>query len=228
MTNPEMGSPMWDAQRDEQDALDSLDDLEVTRVADTLPRDNPLMSAGPTSVLTPANTPMVQQMPPAAQPTTSLHNETTILRRKRTPRRANNDDERTLFRKRQVGVAPRPAVPSRPYDDDAVPVAKAAAPTGVPAGVGVLLLLVIFVLRLAAIALCALVIIAAIPALGYRVSLMPTLDLVTSLLPQQVAGLMVIPTPFGGAWRGDLVVAALTLYGIEWLLTRLRVRLKRG
>lgn len=41
------------------------------------------------------------------------------------------------------------------------------------------------------------------------------------LVPSSVSGLMVIPTPLGGAFRGDFAVMALVLFIVDWACMRL-------
>lgn len=81
--------------------------------------------------------------------------------------------------------------------------------------------------RLAAVCLSLLVVASAVVSSGaYRQVLMRALDLATSLLPRSLAGLYVFQTPLGGAFRGDLVIAALALFVIDWILARLARRLR--
>ena len=61
---------------------------------------------------------------------------------------------------------------------------------------------------------------ALLPA-GPRSLLLPLVELASALVPEAVLGLFVLPTPFGGALRGDFAVVALVLLAAGWALRRL-------
>lgn len=44
---------------------------------------------------------------------------------------------------------------------------------------------------------------------------------ITAFLPEGLRGIAVIPTPFGGAFRGDFALIAVVLFLLDWLFTRL-------
>lgn len=46
------------------------------------------------------------------------------------------------------------------------------------------------------------------------------------LVPEAISGQLVVPTPFGGAFRGDFFLMALGLFIIDWLLCRLSASLR--
>lgn len=45
------------------------------------------------------------------------------------------------------------------------------------------------------------------------------------LLPKVLQGAFVFETPFGGAFRGDLAIAACVLFALDWLCTKVAHRL---
>ena len=135
--------------------------------------------------------------------------------------------------------APASVVPSKPYANNAVPESRidraaAAAPQyaekamKLPGRSTLPLSLLILAIRLVAIALCALVVILAVPMINNRLGLIQASNFVSSFMPSNLNGVLVMPTPFGGAFRGDFALAALLLFVIDWILTRLRQRLKWG
>lgn len=91
--------------------------------------------------------------------------------------------------------------------------------------VRVLLLLLAWVLRLAAIGLAALVVLDAF-TLGNRLAVLQVTTYVTSLLPDALAGVYVLDTPFGGAFRGDFAIASLALFVLDWVCMRIRRALR--
>ncbi|WP_035425410.1 hypothetical protein [Atopobium fossor] len=49
---------------------------------------------------------------------------------------------------------------------------------------------------------------------------------ITILLPEGLRGVAVIPTPFGGAFRGDFALIAVVLFLLDWLFIRLHEAFK--
>ncbi|WP_455138884.1 hypothetical protein [Thermophilibacter sp.] len=82
------------------------------------------------------------------------------------------------------------------------------------------------VCRVAAWALVALVVADAVTPAGPRAWLLGVNSLVSSLLPDAVSGLLVIVTPFGGAFRGDFAIVAIVLLVLDWALCRLSASLR--
>lgn len=97
---------------------------------------------------------------------------------------------------------------------------------GLPAVGRVLLLLLAWAVRLCAIAAFFLVMANAFMLPVFRTQLTSVTDLVTSYLPWRSTGLLAVDTPLGGTFRGDLAIVSLLLFLIDWLLCRLRVRLR--
>lgn len=250
MTSPQDTLTQWDDDVDKTRALQSLDMLSEQpteegnpwAVPDTTPAATTVME-GTRQQVTPIGTqtmdvevigPTVAEMPPTVP---RQDTKQTVLRRKQATRRAEADDGRVLHRRKRSRRAAQPvnAIPSQPYADGSVPGASA---TGTIASrpprkrPHLLLLMFVLLLRLTAMALCALVVVLAVPALGEqlgdRLSLMRIATAVGSLIPSQLSGLVVIATPFGGAFRGDFAGTAFCLYVIDWLLTRLRFRLRHA
>lgn len=46
------------------------------------------------------------------------------------------------------------------------------------------------------------------------------------LVPEAISGQLVVPTPFGGAFRGDFFLMALGLFILDWLLCRVSASLR--
>ena len=235
MTTPNYGTSDWDDTLDVDRALRSLDEVgEIpTQYLGTDPLGAPVMAPQPTVATMPEQTVASmtgQTVSTVPEPTTAIGGtaEQTVLRRKRPTRRTDVDDGRTLRRNQRTRPQPINAVPSMPYADDAMPTPSSTGRmTAVPrrrALVGMLLF--ILLLRLAAIGMCALVVVMAVPSLVGRLSLLQVVETVTSLMPSQLAGVLVIPTPFDGAFRGDFGIAAFVLFVVDWLLTRLRARMR--
>lgn len=88
------------------------------------------------------------------------------------------------------------------------------------------LALVSWVLRLGAIGLSLLVVLGSFTFGTSRPELIRAMAVATGLLPQGFAGLYVFDTPFGGAFRGDLAIAAIVLFVLDWILCRIRVALR--
>lgn len=87
------------------------------------------------------------------------------------------------------------------------------------------LLLVSLLFRLAALGYAALAVVNSF-TVGNRVTLMHVTARATELLPQSLAGLYVMDTPFGGAFRGDFAIAAVALFVLDWMFARIRRSLR--
>lgn len=87
------------------------------------------------------------------------------------------------------------------------------------------LLLVSWLLRLAALGLVALVVVNCF-TMGNRVAIMRLTAQVSQLLPRSLAGLYVLDSPFGGVFRGDFAIAAVVLFVLDWIVARVRRRLR--
>lgn len=113
------------------------------------------------------------------------------------------------------------AAPTDEYFLDDMP-----ARGGFPAVGRALLLLLAWVVRLLAVAFMLLVLANALALPIFRSQLVWFTDLVTSYLPWRTMGLLAVDTPFGGMFRGDLALVSLMFFIVDWLLCRLRVRLR--
>lgn len=149
----------------------------------------------------------------------------------------------TLRRPTPRGDAPltRRPVESRPYEDTAyiaVPrdssrevLREGPGAMGAGAAVGAgLVTFAAMLLRLAAIALIGLIVVNAIP-IGLRSLRIHIVNLTTtlgSLIPAALSGRLVVPTAFGGSFRGDFAFVAICLFVVDWLLTKVAARLRGG
>ena len=70
--------------------------------------------------------------------------------------------------------------------------------------------------RLAAITISLLVIVASFGANRHRAIVVSLFTRVSALIPAGLQGRLVVETPFGGAFRGDLAVLAVVLFLIDW------------
>lgn len=75
------------------------------------------------------------------------------------------------------------------------------------------------VCRIIAIGLAAIVLVLSFTSAS-SLSISSFVDGITSMLPQSLSGLFVIPTPFGGAFRGDLAIASLIFFIADYLCFR--------
>lgn len=119
---------------------------------------------------------------------------------------------------------PQPDVVSRGYDSYArggydQPVPRRHRPGR--AGARGILLVLSWLFRLAAIALAVLVVLDAF-TVGNRMTLMQLTARAAELLPSSLAGLYVLDTPFGGAFRGDFAIASVVLFVLDWVCARIR------
>lgn len=83
-----------------------------------------------------------------------------------------------------------------------------------------------WVLRLAAIGVSLVVVLDSFTFATGRTELLRATAAISAVLPQGLAGLYVIDTPFGGAFRGDFAIAALVLFLVDWILCRIRAALR--
>lgn len=97
-------------------------------------------------------------------------------------------------------------------------------------GARVLLAIICWVVRLSAIFLSGVVVLDSLSLGAGRTQLLRITAAISSAistaLPFGLAGSYVIDTPFGGAFRGDFAVVALVLFVIDWILCRIRARLR--
>lgn len=82
------------------------------------------------------------------------------------------------------------------------------------------------VFRVLAWAIVALVVADAVAPAGPRAWLLAPNELVSALVPKPLLGLGVVPTPFGGALRGDFVALAIVLLVLDWICCRLSASLR--
>ena len=150
-----------------------------------------------------------------------------------TPARGNTYVAAPTVRRDPVAPA-RPAVPSEPYSTDDVPRdrrqgrggnrrgssagsrASRAGRATASAVIGFLALAP----RVAAIGVCALVVLCALPMTSVRLMVVNACNVVDRFVPDVLAGVLVYETPFGGAFRGDFALLALGLFIIDWLLVK--------
>lgn len=97
-------------------------------------------------------------------------------------------------------------------------------------GARVLLAIICWVVRLSAIFLSGVVVLDSLSLGAGRTELLRITAAISSAistaLPFGLAGSYVIDTPFGGAFRGDFAIVALVLFVIDWILCRIRARLR--
>ena len=236
MTSPRHATPDWDDEKDVESAMRSLDDMQATMVVDfpDVPDTVPATSTVRREDAPVATPVAAASVPPViSAPDVPLAPDATqqrVLRRKPTPRNSGKDDVRTLRRKAPQAPVQAP-VASQPYDESSFtgPMPAPAKVTRRRSAASGPLLVCILLLRLLAIAFCCLVVLMAIPALGDRATLVQISSLATSLVPSSLSGVLVLPTPFGGAFRGDFALAAFLVYLADWALTNLRAGLaQRG
>lgn len=127
-------------------------------------------------------------------------------------------------------TARRRAVASKPYSSKDVPrggrhARRQERTTGHFLGALVMHLLAI-VFRLAALALCAVVVAGSFAFAAARLRLTWMVNFVNPLVPDALSGLLVYQTPFGGAFRGDFAIAAFVLFVLDWLCMKASARLR--
>ncbi len=228
MTAPRHAAPSWDDEKDVESAMRSLDDMEATVMVDLsdIAGTVPTGQGAPETAVAPAQT----QLPPVitAEQVEAHAQETKqrVLRRKPTPRAASSGEARTLRRDPRPAPAPA-AVASQPYDESPYAGSTEASRRvrGTRRAASAPLLFAILCLRLVAIAFCCLVVLMAVPSLGDRAAMVRISSAAASLVPSALSGILVLPTPFGGAFRGDFALAAFVVYLLDWALTNLRARL---
>lgn len=130
-----------------------------------------------------------------------------------------------LQRRRPPAQAQRPPMAPSPEGYAYQPQAPAPEPERTHAVARGILLLVSWLFRIGAWVLVALVIANSF-TVGNRVTLMRLTERVTQLLPTELAGLYVLDTPFGGAFRGDFAIAAIVLFVLDWIVARIRRHLR--
>ena len=143
------------------------------------------------------------------------------------------DDGRVL--RRPARPAPQPATQAAPY---AVPSPQQADPyvegtlpvTSRSAALlshltTFALWVLSLVLRVLALALSVVVVGSAVLTDAHRAALVKALNLASGIVPAPLLGQFVVETPFGGAFRGDLALAALLLFVCDWLCLRYRATL---
>lgn len=143
---------------------------------------------------------------------------------------------------RPVSQMPAPvnAVPSQPYDDPyANPVdiraqeraarraERDARPSFLRRFAAFMLRLAALFPRLGAIGLCGLVIAGALPWLSNRGKVITALSIASQFVPERISGIFVTQTPFGGAFRGDLALAAFILFLVDWLMVKMASAIER-
>ena len=89
-----------------------------------------------------------------------------------------------------------------------------------------MLLLVAWAFRLCALAMFALVMLNVLSISPIRSYVTQVTDLVTSYFPWRKVGLLSVDTPFGGVFRGDMALLTLLLFVLDWLVCRLRTKLR--
>lgn len=92
-------------------------------------------------------------------------------------------------------------------------------------GRGVLLALA-WVFRLLAIAAVAIVLLNVLSLSVTRQVLTNVTDTITAYLPWSGASVLMVDTPFGGVFRGDIAIVAVALFVIDWLLCKARKALR--
>ena len=91
-------------------------------------------------------------------------------------------------------------------------------------GRGVFLLLA-WLVRIVALAVCVLVLLTVIPILPIKYHVAYATELLTSYLPWSAWGTLAVDTPFGGVFRCDLCLLSMGLFVFDWVLCRIRAAL---
>ncbi len=143
----------------------------------------------------------------------------------------NRDPFADVVSERRVRKRGSRAVSSRPYAQGSVPTkARGARHARKPERstgrlfISLLMHLVAVLLRIAALALCAIVVAGAFPFVSTRLRLTYLVNFVNPLIPDFISGLVVFQTPFGGAFRGDFAFAALVLFILDWICMKVAAR----
>lgn len=92
-------------------------------------------------------------------------------------------------------------------------------------GLSAALLVLAVVFRLAAIGLAALVVANAFTLSG-RVDVAAMTARVSAFVPGRFSAMPMVDTPFGGVFRGDLALASLVLFVLDWICSRVRYRVR--
>lgn len=83
-----------------------------------------------------------------------------------------------------------------------------------------------FILRLAAIALCAVTVLLCFPGAVSSLGLVGVVVDLSHALPSAIAGYGVIVSPFGGVFRFDYVIMAVVLFAVDAICARVARRLR--
>lgn len=89
-----------------------------------------------------------------------------------------------------------------------------------------LLLILAWAVRLVALCFVFLVLANSLSLPFFLSQLTEVTDLVTSYFPWGTLNVLMVDTPFGGVFRGDFAIIALLMFMLDWLLCRLRARLR--
>ena len=92
-------------------------------------------------------------------------------------------------------------------------------------GLSALLAVLVVVFRLGAIALAVLVVANAFTLSG-RVDVAAITARVSAFVPAQFSAMPMVDTPFGGVFRGDLALASVILFVLDWICSRIRWRVR--
>lgn len=88
------------------------------------------------------------------------------------------------------------------------------------------LLFFAWVMRLFAIAMVLLVLLNALGLSILRPTLTVAMDYINAFLPWHEGAALMVDTPFGGVFRGDLALVALGFFVLDWVLCKIRAGLR--
>lgn len=83
-----------------------------------------------------------------------------------------------------------------------------------------------FAFRVAAWAVCALVVADIFLTGPARSAVLPLNTLLARATPEAISGSLVISTPFGGAFRGDFAIVAVLFFLIDWVFCKIASSLR--
>ena len=83
-----------------------------------------------------------------------------------------------------------------------------------------------FAFRVAAGAVCALVVADIFLTGPARSAVLPLNTLLARAIPEAISGSLVISTPFGGAFRGDFAIVAVLFFLIDWVFCKIASSLR--
>ncbi len=83
-----------------------------------------------------------------------------------------------------------------------------------------------FAFRVAAWAVCALVVADIFLTGPARSAVLPLNTLLARAIPEAISGSLVISTPFGGAFRGDFAIVAVLFFLIDWVFCKIASSLR--